>query len=317
MQTKKLKGTIYILLATVIWGSTFVAQSSVELSPFTFQGIRSIVGTLFLLALSFVLDFTAKKKGTYVKPDKKQVKTLIVGGTVCGIVLFGAMNLQQFGIFYGTEAGKAGFITAMYMLVVPVLGLFLKKKVPINVLLGIAMAVVGLFLLCMSEGTQSFVKGDIYVMLCAVVFAVHIMVVDYVVPMVDGVKLSLVQFVVAGIISCVCMFVFEEPKISEINLAWGEILYAGIGSTGIAYTLQIVGQKYTPPTLASLVMSFESVFAMLSEVVVFILVPTFGGGRLSLPNEKEIAGCVIMFAAIMLAQLPEKKMIDVRRDSIE
>ena len=304
MQNKQLRGTIYILMATIIWGSTFVAQSSVseKIPTFTFQGIRSLVGVIFLAVLSLILDMISKKRGTYQEPSRQETKLLLGGGLVCGIVLFGAMNLQQFGMHYGTEAGKAGFITAMYMLIVQVLGLFLKKKVPVNVLAGICMAVVGLFLLCMSDGMQGFVKGDIYVMLCAVVFAVHIMFVDYFAPKVDGVKLSLIQFIVAGVISCICMFIFDKPNVNDIYLARWEILYAGIGSTGIAYTLQIVGQKYSPPTLASLVMSFESVFAMLSEIVVFLIVPTFGGGVLSLPNTKEVIGCIIMFTAIMLAQ---------------
>lgn len=304
MQMQKIKGTIYILIATIIWGSTFVAQSSVsdKLSTFTFQGIRCIVGVIFLGALVLVLDAIAKKNGAYRKATKQENKLLLTGGAVCGVVLFGAMNLQQFGMHYGTSAGKAGFITAMYMLIVPLFGLLLKKKVPLNVLVGIIIAVPGLYLLCMSDGFDGFVIGDVYVLLCAVVFAVHILFVDYYAPKVDGVKLSFLQFVVAGIISCICMFVFEQPNVGDIFAARWEILYAGIGSTGIAYTLQIIGQKYSPPTLASLAMSFESVFAMLSEVVVFLICPSFGGGILSLPGVKEIVGCVIMFVAILLAQ---------------
>lgn len=311
MQKQNLKGTVYILLATVIWGSTFVAQSSAQISPFTFQGMRNAVGALFLVLLSLVLDKSAKKRGTYKKMTKSEFKTLLFAGTVCGVVLFCAMNLQQFGIYYGTGAGKAGFITAMYMLIVPVFGFFLGKKVPKNVLFAIAIALVGLFLLCMSDTSSlGFSKGDLMVLACSFAFAVHIMLVDHFAPNIDGVKLSLVQFVVSGILSCICMLSFEEPSLDGIKLAIGEILFAGIGSSGIAYTLQILGQKYTSPTVASIVMSFESVFAMLCEVVVFLICPTFAGGSLSLPTAPEVLGCVLMFIAIFIAQKPEKKNND-------
>jgi drug/metabolite transporter (DMT)-like permease len=240
----------------------------------------------------------AKKKNPDANIMKWNDKTLLIGGVVCGLVLFVAMNLQQFGIFNGTEAGKAGFITALYILNVPIIGLFLKKKVKANIWIGIAIALAGLFLLCVKPG-ESFAlqKGDIYVLLCSVAFAFHIIVVDFYAPKVDGVKLSCIQFIVAGAISCICMFLFEEPKVGDIIDNTVPILYAGIGSSGIAYTLQIIGQKYSPPTLASLAMSFESVFAVLSQVVVMWI----------MPSPREILGCAIMFAAILLAQLPEKK----------
>lgn len=308
MQKQNLKGTFYILLATVIWGSTFVAQSSAQIPPFTFQGMRNAVGTLFLVLLSLIIDFSAKKRGTYKKMTKSDTKTLLLAGSVCGAVLFCAMNLQQFGIYYGTGAGKAGFITAMYMLIVPILGLFFKKRVPKNVVFAIALAVVGLFLLCMSDASSlGFSKGDLLVLACSFAFAIHILLVDYFAPSADGVKLSLFQFIVAGILSCICMLLFEEPNFAEIKLATGEILFAGIGSSGIAYTLQILGQKYTSPTIASIVMSFESVFAMLCEVLVFLICPTFAEGSLSLPTGYEVLGCVLMFVAIIIAQLPKKK----------
>ena len=301
MQNKQLRGTIYILIATIIWGSCFVAQSASTIGPFTYQGVRSIIGALFLVALSAVIDFLAKRKKQQVM--KWTDKTLLAGGFVCGIVLFGAMNLQQFGLHLGTEPGKAGFITAMYILIVPIIGLFLKKKVKANVWLGIVIAVIGLFLLCVNPAQGiKLQQGDIYVILCAVVFAFHITVVDFYAPKVDGVKLSCIQFLVAGSISCVCMFLFEEPKVNEIVDNTIPVLYAGIGSSGIAYTLQIIGQKYSPPTLASLAMSFESVFAVLSQVVVAFVVYLAGKGELVLPSEREIIGCVVMFAAIMLAQ---------------
>lgn len=301
MQNKQLRGTIYILIATIIWGSCFVAQSASTIGPFTYQGVRSMIGALFLVVLSFVLDTVSKNKQQVMKWTDK---TLLKGGFVCGLILFGAMNLQQFGIHLGTEPGKAGFITAMYILIVPIIGLFLKKKVQVNVWLGIAIAVVGLFMLCInpSEGFK-LQQGDICVILCAVVFAFHITAVDYYAPKVDGVKLSCIQFIVAGGVSCICMFLFEEPKVGEIIDNTVPVLYAGIGSSGIAYTLQIIGQKYSPPTLASLAMSFESVFAVLSQVVVTFVVYLAGKGELVLPTTRELVGCAVMFAAIMLAQI--------------
>ncbi len=311
MQNKQLRGTIYILIATIIWGSCFVAQSVSTIGPFTYQGVRSVIGALFLVVLSLVLDASAEKKGRSVM--KWSDKTLVTGGIICGLVLFGAMNLQQFGLHLGTEPGKAGFITAMYILIVPVIGLFMKKKVRANVWIGIAIAVVGLFLLCVNPDVGlKLQQGDKYVILCAVVFAFHITAVDIYAPKVDGVKLSCIQFVVAGGLSCVCMFLFEEPKISEIIDNTIPVLYAGIGSSGIAYTLQIIGQKYSPPTLASLAMSFESVFAVISQVVVAFIVYLVGKGELVLPTSREILGCAVMFAAIMLAQLefPKKKVTE-------
>lgn len=301
MQNKQLRGTIYILIATIIWGSCFVAQSASTIGPFTYQGVRSMIGALFLVVLSFVLDTVSKNKQQVMKWTDK---TLLKGGLICGLILFGAMNLQQFGIHLGTEPGKAGFITAMYILIVPIIGLFLKKKVQVNVWLGIAIAVVGLFMLCInpSEGFK-LQQGDICVILCAVVFAFHITAVDYYAPKVDGVKLSCIQFIVAGGISCICMFLYEEPKVGEIIDNTVPVLYAGIGSSGIAYTLQIIGQKYSPPTLASLAMSFESVFAVLSQVVVTFVVYLAGKGELVLPTSRELVGCAVMFAAIMLAQI--------------
>ena len=293
----KLKGSICILLATVIWGSTFVAQSAASeyVAPFTFQGVRSVIGTLFLLALIAVLDNSSKRKGTYKKPTKEENKLLVIGGIVCGVVLAGAMNLQQIGVYLGADPGKAGFITTMYILLVPVFSLFMRKRVTGRVWIAVALGVVGLFFLCMKEGTGlRFVPADIYLILCAAVFSLHIIVVDFYAPKVDGVKLSCVQFFVAGTISVILMFLFEKPDLHLILKAAFPILYAGIGSSGIAYTLQIIGQKYTPPTIASLLMSMESVFALVTQIVIMQL----------LPSSRETAGCVLMLFAIVVAQLP-------------
>ena len=296
----KLKGSICILFATVIWGSTFVAQSAASeyVAPFTFQGVRSVIGTLFLLVLIAILDFDKKRRGTYTKPTKSENKLLAAGGIVCGIILAAAMNFQQIGVYLGADPGKAGFITTMYILLVPIFGLFLRKRISRRVWLAVALGVVGLFFLCMKEGTGlTFVAADIYLILCAVVFALHIIFVDYYAPKVDGVKLSCVQFLVAGTISIVLMFIFEQPSFDLILKATFPILYAGIGSSGIAYTLQIIGQKSTPPTIASLLMSMESVFDLLTQIVIMQLLPT---GR-------ETIGSVVMLCAIIIAQLPTCK----------
>ena len=296
----KTKNAIILFLTAFIWGTAFVAQSvgMDYLEPFTFNGIRSFIGAIALLPCIAILN----KVNPTAKDAVGTKKDLLIGGVCCGVLLFAASSLQQVGIQY-TSAGKAGFITAMYILIVPVIGLFMKKKVKANVWIGLAIAVVGLFLLCVNpEKGIKLQEGDVFVILCAVVFAFHIVVVDFYAPKVDGVKLSCVQFIVAGGISCVCMFLFEEPRVNEILDNTIPVLYAGIGSSGIAYTLQIVGQKYSPPTLASLAMSFESVFAVISQIVVTFVVYLAGKGELVLPTGREILGCVIMFAAIMLAQ---------------
>ena len=303
MKNKSLGGSFCLTLAALLWGSTFVAQEVNTVGSFTFQGVRSFVGSLFLVIVIFVMTAVKKAKGTYVKPTKEDNKNLVVGGICCGLVLCLSMNLQQIGMSLGSQAGKAGFITAMYILFVPVYGLLGKKKVQGRIWACIALAVVGLFLLRIKPedikaGQMAISIGDFFVILCAFSFALHIIVVDRFVSKVDGVKLSLMQFVVAGAISCVLMFAFEQPTISGIIDGAFPILYAGICSSGIAYTLQIVGQKNTPAVIASLLMSLESVFAVLTQIAVMGRIPTL----------QETVGSVIMFAAIILAQLPEKQV---------
>ncbi|MBP3580503.1 MAG: DMT family transporter, partial [Clostridia bacterium] len=218
MKNKSLGGSFCLTLAALLWGSTFVAQEVNTVGSFTFQGVRSFVGSLFLVIVIFVMTAVKKAKGTYVKPTKEDNKNLVVGGICCGLVLCLSMNLQQIGMSLGSQAGKAGFITAMYILFVPVYGLLGKKKVQGRIWACIALAVVGLFLLCIKPedikaGQMAISIGDFFVILCAFSFALHIIVVDRFVSKVDGVKLSLMQFVVAGAISCVLMFAFEQPTI--------------------------------------------------------------------------------------------------------
>jgi drug/metabolite transporter (DMT)-like permease len=272
--------------------------------------MRSYVGGFALLLLSFVMSKI--KKQPLVPKEKSDRKRLLITGIVCGIFLCIAANFQQFGIAaYPVEAAasaRSGFLTAMYILFVPIFSIFLKKRPAFTVLIAVLIAVVGLYFLCFANGISGVYGGDGIVLICAVAFALHIICVDTLGQKVDGVKLSCIQFIVAGAISCVCMFLFEEPKVSSIIDNTVPILYAGIGSSGIAYTLQIIGQKYSPPTLASLAMSFESVFAVLSQVVVAFVVYLLGKGELVLPTHRELIGCAVMFAAILIAQFEFPKI---------
>ena len=298
MKNGEMKGNILLVITAVIWGAAFVAQSvSMDhIGAFTFQGVRSLIGSAVLVPVILALTSAKKKKGEYVKPGKKEKAQLWKAGIICGIILTVASNLQQAGIQY-TTAGKAGFITALYIVVVPILGLFMKKKVSLRIWLCVIMAMVGLYLLSVTEGFK-LSMGDTLVLLCAVAFSFHIVVVDHYASAVDGVKLSCIQFLVCGVISSILMFIFEEPQIGGLMKAAVPILYAGVLSCGVAYTLQIVGQKYTRPAVASLLMSLESVFAVI-------------GGWLVL-NERltprEGIGCILVFAAIILIQFaPTKK----------
>ena len=221
-------------------------------------------------------------------------RDLWLGGIACGVALFAASNFQQFGIQY-TTVGKAGFITACYIVIVPIIGLFLGKKCSPFIWAAVVMALVGLYLLCITDGF-SIGLGDVLVLICAVLFSLHILVIDHFSPKADGVKLSCIQFLVCGILSTILALVLEHPQISSILTAWLPILYAGVMSCGVAYTLQIVGQKNVNPTVASLILSLESCISVLAGWVIL-------GQKLS---AKELIGCVIMFAAIILAQLPEK-----------
>lgn len=309
----KLKYNLLLIVATLIWGSAFVAQSvgMDYIGPYTFNAARSFLGSLVLLPVIWFTD-RGKKADTHsgeafsdeggltetaIEENKRQErKTLWKGGVCCGVALTIAISLQQVGLVY-TSAGKAGFITTLYILIVPILGLFLGKKVGIKTWVGVALAVVGMYLLCITSGF-SIAYGDFLVLLCAVAFSFHILVVDYFSPKVDGVKLSCIQFFVCGIISLFPMMLIEHPQVSQFQDAWIPIAYAGVLSSGVAYTLQIIAQKHLKPTVASLLMSLESVFAVLTGWVIL-------QERLS---PRELCGCVLVFSAVILAQLPEKSV---------
>ncbi len=303
----KTKNAILLILTAFIWGTAFVAQSvgMDYLGPFTFNGVRSLIGGAALLPCIWFLGVLNGKdtagKDADGKPDEKASvpsgrKELVLGGIACGVLLFGASSLQQLGIQY-TTAGKAGFITACYIVIVPVLGVFLGKRIGWKVWLAVATALVGLYFLCITE-KFTIGKGDVLIFVCAIVFSLHILVIDYFSPKVDGVKMSCIQFFVCGIVSLPFMFVLETPKVGAMLEGWMPLLYAGVLSCGVAYTLQIIGQKNVHPAIASLILSLESCFSVLAGWIVL-------GERLS---AKESIGCVLMFAAIILAQLPERKL---------
>lgn len=306
MKNRQIRNSLLLVLTALVWGSAFVAQrkGGDVVGPFTFNGIRSFIGSAVLVPVILVLN--------RVKPSEKIPKTraektvLWVGGACCGTILFLASSAQQLGMYMGTSAGKAGFLTACYILLVPILSLFLKKKCGWNIWVGMGITVIGLYLLCMTDSLR-FQASDLMVLLCALLFAVHILVIDYFSPLVDGVRLSCIQFLVCGILSMIPMFFVEmQHSLSGIvvwaqNLqsldAWIPILYAGILSCGVGYTLQIIGQNGLNPTLASMLMSLESVFSVLA-------------GWLILQEKMELrqlGGCALIFAAILLAQMPVDK----------
>ena len=297
-ETSTLKNSLLLLLTATIWGVAFVAQSvSMDyIGGFTFNAIRNIIGAITLVPV--ILIFSKQDPAADQNPADRQKarKILITGGICCGILLCLASNFQQFGIKY-TTVGKAGFITACYIIIVPIIGIFLKKKCSPFIWIAVLLSLGGLYLLCISPGEGfSIGKGDTLVLICAVLFSFHILTVDHFSPLVDGVKMSCIQFLVCGILSGIPALIFENPNITNILQAWMPILYAGILSCGVAYTLQIVGQKGMNPTVASLIMSLESCISVIAGWLIL-------GQNLS---SREIFGCVLMFGAIMLAQLPQK-----------
>ena len=297
----QLRHSLLLLLTALIWGVAFVAQSvgMDYVGPFTFTASRSLIGAVVLLPVIWFLTRKETAVGTEQKRlevDKHKKRTLLVGGIVCGVFLCIATNLQQIGLQYST-VGKSGFVTAMYIVLVPILGIFLHKGIDIRKVISVILAVCGLYLLCMTGGNFSIGKGDIFTILCALAFSLQILSVDHFAPKVDCVKLASLQFLGCGICSCVPMLLFEHPHFAQLAAAWMPILYAGILSNGVAYTLQIVAQKGLNPTVASLIMSLESVISVLAGWAILHQTLT----------KRELAGCVFMFAAIIIVQLkPEE-----------
>jgi drug/metabolite transporter (DMT)-like permease len=299
-RTKSLAASFLLMIAAFIWGTAFVAQSKglEQMGNFTFLCLRSCLAVVFLTPVSFFIFKKNRKQigeGEHGENKKFISKRLVVGGLLCGATVCAASATQQYGIML-SGVGKSGFLTTLYILMVPILGLLFKRKVKPVLWLCIVIATCGMYFLCVTEA-GSINIGDLFLIACAFLFSVQIMIVDHYVQTVDGVRLSLVQFFVVAVISAVCMFLFEEVDPVAIGNAWFSIFYAGVLSSGIAFTLQIVAQKNLNPTVASLIMSLESVFAALAGAVF--------GERLS---SNEILGCVLVFVAIILAQLPVENL---------
>lgn len=298
MNKKSMTGNIMLLLAAFIWGTAFVAQRQGMdyLGPFTFNAVRNFIGSVVLIPIIFIfkkIQPPDKNKHTGSKKD------IMVAGICCGCMLFLASSFQQIGIKY-TSVGKAGFITTFYVIIIPILGLFIGKKIGIKIWISLVSAIIGLYLLCMSNGFEGISKGDFYILLCAFCNAFHILTVDKFSPKVNGVFLSCIQFFVCGVISSVPMLIFESPEVGNIIKSAMPLLYTGILSSGVAYTFQILGQaRSKEPVIASLIMSLESVFSVLAGWVVLHEVL----------SSKELLGCIIVFGAVILAQLPEKRIL--------
>lgn len=284
-----------------MWGLSFVAQSEgASIGTFTFNGLRTLLGGIVLIPL--VIFSHAKENKALPAGEKKKFpfKDVLIGGVCCGIPLFIGGNLQQHAFNY-IDVGKVGFITALYMVLVPVIGIFLRQKARFNIWIGVAFGVVGLYFLSIPKGEFAIGKGELITICCSFAFAAHILVIDHFCKKVNNIALSCAQFFVAGTLSVICMFIFEEPKISEIAGAAVPLVYAGVMSCGVAFTAQIFGQKYTEPAVASLLLCLESVFAVL-----------FGWLLLNEQLEpREYLGCVIMFIAIVFTQVPTEVFLKI------
>ncbi len=296
---RKLKGPLLLLLTTILWGLAFTAQSTAadKIGSFTFNAVRCILAAVFLFVTLIIRSSAEKLR--HKEKKKNSPKKLLFGGFMCGITLFAGMNLQQFGIAaYPPEAassGRAGFLTATYVVMIPIVQRLLGKKLSITVIIAVFGCIAGMYLLCMSGGFDSIYLGDVLELLCAVGFTAYILAVDKFAG-IDGIMISCLQFVICGAICFVCMMIFEKPDIAVLADAWLPIAYAGIVSSGIGYTLQILGQKETEPTVASIIMSLESVFAALFGWMIL-------GEILS---TRELIGCALVFASVIIAQIPFK-----------
>ena len=289
---------IFPLATAMIWGCSFVAQSTSteHVEAMTFNASRSAVAFLVLLLMVLVFRRSSKAERPVRTPEEKKAdfKGLLWGGFCCGTALALACNLQQLGMVAGASAGKTGFITALYVVLVPICGLFLKKKVPFSVWLGVIIAVAGLYCLCIKEDF-TIVFSDLLILLCAFAYTLHILVIDHFSPHYDGVQLSCVQFFFTALWSAIGMLIFEAPTWSGIVACAGDILYVGIFSSSIAFTLQVLAQKESGnPTMVSLLLSLESVFGVIAGAI-------FLQERMS---GKEYLGCVLMLVAVVLAQIP-------------
>ena len=288
MKYNQMRQVVFPILAAFIWGTAFVAQDlcADSIGAFAFNATRYFIAVLALLVVILISDKVKKNKPTLTAQEKKAAnKQLWLGGLCCGAALAIASNFQQAGL-------KAGFITALYVVLVPVFGLFFKRKVSLPTWIAVVLSVVALYLLCI-KGDFSLAPGDLLVLVCAVCFAVHILVIDHFTAYCDGVKLSCLQFLFAGIISTICMFIFEDVDFAAILSCALPLLYVGIFSCGVGYTLQILAQKDSNPTVVTILLSLESVFAVIAGAIILKQQMTV----------REYIGCAIMFAAVILAQI--------------
>lgn len=295
MKYNQMRQVVFPILAAFIWGTAFVAQDlcADSIGAFAFNATRYFIAVLALLVVILISDKLKKNKPTLTAQEKKAAnKQLWLGGLCCGAALAIASNFQQAGLVAGTDAGKAGFITALYVVLVPVFGLFFKRTVSLPTWIAVVLSVVALYLLCI-KGDFSLAPGDLLVLVCAVCFAVHILVIDHFTAYCDGVKLSCLQFLFAGIISTICMFIFEDVDFAAILSCALPLLYVGIFSCGVGYTLQILAQKDSNPTVVTILLSLESVFAVIAGAIILKQQMTV----------REYIGCAIMFAAVILAQV--------------
>ncbi len=297
MKKQPLKGTLLLLIASVIWGTAFVAQSmgTNYLNAFAFNSLRNFIGAFTLMPVLVWQILAPKENSNTVQYRIKSIfsKDLLIGGLTCGLSLCIASNFQQMGLESST-VGKSAFITTLYIVFVPLLGLFFKKKLPVRVWIGVVLAMTGLYLLCMKDEVFVLSTGDIFLLLSAFFFTIQITAVDYFVPKVNGIALSMMQFLVTAIFSGIGMLLTEIPTWNNVLGAALPLLYTGVISCGIAYTFQIIGQKHLPPTVASLIMSLESVFAALAGWLILK----------EILSTKELIGCGLVFAAVILTQLP-------------
>ena len=297
MSGRKLRASFFLFLAAFIWGSAFVAQrvGAEHVGPFTFNAARMLLSGFALLPVAIVFRKKGRKSETESGiTSASSRRPLLVGGLLCGLAVFVASSFQQAGLAH-TTAGKGGFITAMYIVFVPLLWVFLKRRIRKAVWLSVLIGFTGLFFLSLGESLQLNI-GDVFMLFCAVGYAVHIILVDRYVQSTDPIELSCLQFFVAAIFSFIAMLLFETPNIDGILSSWLPILYAGVLSGALGFTLQIVGQKNTEPAVAALLLSFESVFAALTGFFILNEILT----------ARELFGCVLMFSAVVIAQLPDR-----------
>ena len=293
MRAVHIKHSLLLLATAVIWGVAFVAQSvgMDYVGPFTFTCARSLIAGIVLLPLLAL----RRSRGCGAPAAPENRRALWLGGLCCCLFLALASSFQQFGIQF-TTVGKAGFITAFYIILVPLLGLLWGRRCGLTVWLGVVMALAGLYLLCITDGF-TIQRGDLMVFICALLFAGHILVIDHFAHRADGIAMACIQFFACGLLCAVPMLIFERPSVAQLCAAWLPVLYAGILSSGVGYTLQIIGQRGMNPTVASLILSLESVVSVLAGLVLL-------GQRLS---AREWTGCLLMFCAIILAQLPGRR----------